>query len=164
MQVYFEPDKIVPDLPGIITLSHGPVARYIVETVEFLNGSKLENCAQFCLDYEDDPEVFRKEFVKAIELFPEGTIVFCDLFGGTPSNQLLLASQVEESIKGKINGISGMNVPLVLAAALSRSFCKGKELVDMLMADAVNSIVNMNAAIEQVNAAEDDDDDEDDDE
>ena len=162
MQVYFEPEKIIPDLPGIITLSHGPVARYMIETVEFLNGSKLENCAQFCLDYEDDPEVFRKEFAKAIELFPEGTIVFCDMFGGTPSNQLLLASQVEESIKDRINGISGMNVPMILAAALSRSFCKGRDLVDLLMNDAKESIVNMNEMIDQVNNHDDDDDDDDD--
>jgi mannose PTS system EIIA component len=63
--------------------------------------------------------------IKSVNLSKKGVIIMTDMFGGTPSN--LSYSFLEE---GRIEVISGVNLPILIKAANSR---KKMELTNWLM-------------------------------
>lgn len=65
----------------------------------------------------------------------KGVIIFTDMFGGTPSN--LSYSFLEE---GKIEVISGVNIPILLKAVNSRSKMNMETLTSVLVEHGKKSI------------------------
>lgn len=139
--------NIIEELPGIITLSHGDLAMAILDTVRFLSGT-VENAVYFCLEDGDDLDLYRKGIEEALDLLPEGTVIFIDLFGGSPANQLLLLASERRDLE--INAISGMNVSMVLNAALVRNNLKGREIIKDTMKEINGSIVDMESAVKML--------------
>ncbi len=117
MKTRFQPEHIVSGMPGIVILSHGPMAVSMIDSAALILGS-VENIAAFALEEGDDSSAFGDAFTNAIRAFDAGALVLIDLFGGTPCNQLLYHCRQEHL---NIEALTGVNMPMLLDAVTSRS-------------------------------------------
>lgn len=103
---------------GILVVTHANLGSTLIETVEFILGSKQENLLSVSINIQEDPDRLRKKIKKGISQvrIDNGVIILTDMFGGTPSN--LSYSFLEE---GQVEVISGVNLPILLKAVNSRS-------------------------------------------
>jgi PTS system mannose-specific IIA component len=122
---------------GILLVTHANLGTSLIETVEFISGKKEDNLSAVSINIMDDPENLRKKIKKAISdvKTDKGVIIFTDMFGGTPSN--LSYSFLEE---GKIEVISGVNIPILLKAVNSRSKMNMETLTSVLVEHGKKSI------------------------
>ena len=75
---------------------------------------------------------------------PEGTVILVDMFGGTPSNlSLSLLS------RGKIEIITGVNLPMIIEAASSSLSVGLNQLISMLTASGQRGIRSAGTILEQ---------------
>lgn len=95
---------------GIVLVAHNDLAESIKHVAEHVVGP-LPELECISVLPEDDIDQKRKEIQKAIRKVNKrkGVVLLTDMFGGTPSN--LAISLMEE---GKIEVISGMNVPMLV--------------------------------------------------
>ena len=95
---------------GIVLVAHNDLAESIKRVAEHVVGP-LPEVECISVYPEDDIDLKRKEIQKAVKKVKkkDGVILLTDMFGGTPSN--LAISLMEE---GKIEVISGMNVPMLI--------------------------------------------------
>ncbi len=102
---------------GILVVTHANLASTLIETLEFILGKEQENLLPVSIDIKEDPDSLRKKIKQGISklMTDDGVLIFTDMFGGTPSN--LAYSFLEE---GKIEVISGVNLPLLLKAVTTR--------------------------------------------
>lgn len=157
MKTYTQ-DRINPDLPGVIMMSHGPIAVAVVESLKMVFGES-ENLAAFSLEPGDDIDSFRKAFADAYESFRAGSLVMVDLYGGTPFNQVLQYSQ--ETRKAP-ELLTGLNLPMAISAISTRDTksMSGKSLTDTVIGEAKSSVGRVDVA-SFLSASEDEDEDED---
>ncbi len=149
MIVVFDRDHIVPELPGIVLLSHGPFAGACVESVAMLQGVQ-ENLAAFGLEPTDELADYTAAVLDAVRAFPDGSIIMVDLYGGTPCNQMMLAA-LKEGLDLHI--ISGFGLPMVVDACSLRSAeLKGDELLTQIEEIAKAGIINVSDMIHGRNA------------
>ncbi len=101
---------------GIVIVTHGLLGQEILKTAEFIIGS-LDACAAVSIDGVRGPDSLRNSIGEAIKSVDRGrgVLVLTDMFGGTPSN--LSLSFLEE---GKIEVLTGVNLPMLLRAAQLR--------------------------------------------
>ena len=104
-------------MTGILVVTHANLASTFIETLELILGKEQENLLPISIDIKEDPENLRKKIKQGISkvMSDKGVIIFTDMFGGTPSN--LAYSFLEE---GKVEVISGVNLPLLLKAVTAR--------------------------------------------
>ena len=95
---------------GIILVGHNDLADSMKRVAEHVVGP-LPDLVCISVLPEDDIDKKRMEIQKAIRKVKkkEGVVLLTDMFGGTPSN--LAISLMEE---GKIEVISGMNLPMLI--------------------------------------------------
>ncbi|MDE3295512.1 PTS sugar transporter subunit IIA [Lacticaseibacillus rhamnosus] len=101
----------------IILASHGTLAHGILNSAEVIAGPQ-KNISTFVLNPGDSIEEFSKNLQQEIEMHSkigDHVLVLTDLFGGSPTNSVISAMQ---SLKFKC--FTGMNLPMVLEASLSR--------------------------------------------
>lgn len=107
---------------GILIVTHCQLGEALIEAAEFIIGSRPKGMLFVSLDINESADKLRKkvaEGVKAVDQ-GEGVLILTDMFGGTPSN--LSYSFLEE---GRIEVISGVNLPILIKAENLRS---GNEL------------------------------------
>ena len=114
---------------GIIIVTHRQLGASIVDAAEFILNSKLEETATVSIDLNEPADRLRKKIVEAIKRVDkkQGVLILTDMFGGTPSN--LSYSLLEE---GKIEVISGVNLPMLIKAVNSRQKLNLSELAEAL--------------------------------
>lgn len=110
---------------GIVIVTHSRLGDALIEAAEFITGGKIESATAVSIDINQNPEVLRNKIAAAIREVKQdkGVLVLTDMFGGTPSN--LSYSFLEE---GKIEVISGVNLPILIKAVNTRT---RKELTDL---------------------------------
>lgn len=123
MKTYIQ-ETVNPALPGIVLLSHGPLAVSLVATAKMVFGES-ENLAAFSFEEGDDADQYRLKVAETLERFPEGSVVMLDLFGGTPCNQMM--RYIQETGK-PLEVVAGMNLPMLVSTFLSRESMSGKIL------------------------------------
>lgn len=136
---FYKQDRINPDLPGILLLSHGPFAVSLVETAGMLFG-EIENLAAYSLEPGDDIEKYREAFAEMIGDFPEGSLIMVDLFGGTPCNQVM--RYIQETDK-PLEIAAGMNLPMLINAVMARESLSGKEFTLDTVKNGKNGILRV---------------------
>lgn len=107
---------------GILIVTHCQLGEALIEAAEFIIGSRPKGMLFVSIDIHESADKLRKkvaEGVKAVDQ-GEGVLILTDMFGGTPSN--LSYSFLEE---GRIEVISGVNLPILIKAENLRS---GNEL------------------------------------
>lgn len=124
-------------MKGILVVAHANLGQALIETVEFILGRKEEHLASVSINIQDDPEDLRKKIKKSISKVrtDDGIIILTDMFGGTPSN--LSYSFLEE---GKVEVISGVNLPILLKAVNARSKMDMETLTNALVEHGKKSI------------------------
>ena len=139
---------------GILVLSHGEMAHGMIHSLNFLYG-QAEGLRALCLYPEHSPEDFDAMLAEAVAEVDtgDGVLIFTDINGGTPANRaLLLAAQ-----RADVEVITGMNLPLLLAAVSSRDFCTLSQMVEELLEESKLSIVCTSRALREQMAADSDD-------
>lgn len=102
---------------GIIIVTHRKLGDALIDAAEFILGSKPEAVASISIDINEKVDALRSDIAKSIKNVQqkEGVLILTDMFGGTPSN--LSYSFLDE---GKVEVISGVNLPVVIKAVNAR--------------------------------------------
>ncbi len=114
---------------GILVVTHANLGHALIETVEFILGSEQEYLKPVSINIQEDPDSLRKKIKSGISKVKteSGVIILTDMFGGTPSN--LSYSFLEE---GKVEVLSGVNLPLLIRTAEIRQNTDISELAKRL--------------------------------
>ncbi len=98
---------------GVVVVTHSQLGNSLIETAEFILGSKPQNVEPVSINVKKDVDELRAKIATAIKKVDGGAGVFIltDMFGGTPSN--LSYSFLED---GQIEVISGVNLPILIRA------------------------------------------------
>jgi PTS system mannose-specific IIA component len=110
---------------GIVIVTHSQLGEALIEAAAFILGRKPEATVAVSVDLNENAEKLRKQIEKAIKQVrqEQGVLILTDMFGGTPSN--LSYSFLED---GKIEVISGVNLPILIKASSAR---QDKDLADL---------------------------------
>ncbi len=109
--------------PWIIILTHGDAGKELVKSAEMILG-KLKNVYTFSLLPNMSLNDFTNDIKNVLEKAPKDTLVFVDLFGGTPSNVAIALSRDYD-----ISIVSGLNIAMLIEAdSLRENGVCGKEL------------------------------------
>jgi PTS system mannose-specific IIA component len=124
-------------MTGILVVTHANLASTLIETLEFIMGKEQDNLLPISIDIKEDPDNLRKKIKQGISkvMKDNGVLIFTDMFGGTPSN--LAYSFLEE---GKVEVISGVNLPLLLKAVTARKKMDMETLTTSLVEHGKRSI------------------------
>ena len=103
---------------GIVIVTHSQLGDALIEASEFIIGNRPEALVSVSIDLTESAEVLRTRIDEGIKKVQskDGVLILTDMFGGTPSN--LSYSFLEE---GRIEVISGVNLPILIQAANIRS-------------------------------------------
>lgn len=133
---------------GILIIAHGTLGESLLHCASHILGSRPRQLAQIGITPEDDPQLILPQAIKLMRTLDsgQGVLVLTDIFGGTPSN---IAARL--LIPGKVEGASGVNLPMLIRALTYRN-----EALATVMAKALSGgkegVVHMPAA-EQASAA-----------
>jgi PTS system mannose-specific IIA component len=124
-------------MTGILVVTHANLGSALIETLEFILGKEQEQLLSISIDIKQDPDNLRKKIKQGISKVKsdKGVLILTDMFGGTPSN--LAYSFLEE---GKVEVISGVNLPILLKAVTSRKKMDIKTLTASLVEHGKRSI------------------------
>lgn len=138
------PENIDSDSIGILILSHGSIGQSMIEAVQMIYG-ECRNIACMGLEPSDDIEDWGKELECLVNVFPKGTIVLLDLFGGTPCNQYLMnvAGNVTAQKKGRICAVSGVNLPMLLETIGQRESISLEDMADRLTGAGKDAVIDV---------------------
>jgi PTS system mannose-specific IIA component len=126
-------------MTGILVVTHGKFSEEIVKSAELIVG-KQENLIYLTLEHNDSVEELRNKVYESIKLLEtgDGVLVFADLFGGSPSN--VIASNLKNL---NFECITGVNLPMLIEATISRNTCSLSELVEKCISSGNEGIKNL---------------------
>ena len=124
-------------MTGMLLVTHANLGNTLIETLEFILGKSQDNLSCVSIDIKENPDSLRKKIKKGISNVQtdNGVIILTDMFGGTPSN--LSYSFLEE---GKVEVISGVNLPIILKAVTARAKMDMETLTTSLVEHGKKSI------------------------
>lgn len=108
---------------GVVVISHGTLAEGLVAASTMILGES-ENLIPLCFTEDVDPDEFGEKISETVTSFSSGCIVLCDLTGGTPFNQLLLATPFDT-----YKAVAGVNLNMLMEVLSERDDCTVDELV-----------------------------------
>jgi mannose PTS system EIIA component len=112
---------------GLLIVTHCDLGKEFLNAAEFIVG-RLEGAEVISITQSSDSEKIRKmieEKIKALDK-GKGVLILTDMFGGTPSN-LSLSFLKDE----RVEVLTGVNLPMVIAIAQNRSRMSLSELAEM---------------------------------
>lgn len=110
---------------GIVIVAHGNLSREFIQTTQMIIGEDFLGVGAISISPSDSSTIVAEKIRAAIRNVDDGdgVLIFTDMFGGTPSNISL--SFLDD---GKVEVISGMNLPMMLQAAVHREGASLEEL------------------------------------
>jgi mannose PTS system EIIA component len=122
---------------GAIIITHGSLAASLLEAAELISG-KVENVKTVAVKSSDATDNVRNLITSAVKEVNrgQGVVIFTDMFGGTPTNMALSVLEV-----GKVEVITGVNLPIILKFINHRGEKTLQELVPLLKEYGQKSIV-----------------------
>jgi PTS system mannose-specific IIA component len=131
---------------GVIVVAHLRLAEELLSVARIITGSQLDNFRTVSINIDDNPDQAREKLLAAVRAVntADGTVILVDMFGGTPSNlSLSLLS------KGKIEIITGVNLPMIIEVASSSLSVGLNQLISMLTASGQRGIRSAGTILEQ---------------
>ncbi|MBW2568275.1 MAG: PTS sugar transporter subunit IIA [Deltaproteobacteria bacterium] len=124
-------------MTGIVIVTHSQLGDALIDAAVFILGSRPECMESVSIDLNEKADKLRLMIADAIKKVKkkEGVLILTDMFGGTPSN--LSYSFLEE---GKVEVISGVNLPVLIRAVNTREKMNLSELGISLEAFGKKSI------------------------
>ncbi|MDD4004238.1 MAG: hypothetical protein PHW69_03430 [Elusimicrobiaceae bacterium] len=139
-------------MTNIIVVTHGDFGAYLVEAAEMILGEQGEGVALVPVSPRTPVEAAAHKLSEALDRFDcegrEGTVVFTDIFGGTPTNIAVPRAQHRKNTVV----ISGVNLNMLLAAFSYRSKLPFDELVAKIIADGAKAICDVTALLAKTHA------------
>lgn len=131
---------------GIIIVSHGSLASYLIEAAEMIVGVQ-DDLYSIGLQPHQGLEDIKKGIVEAsLKLNDQsaGVLALVDLQGGTPGNAacMLVAAH-------NISIVSGVNLPMLLEVLLTRQDKSLEDLTDIALRAGKEGIKDLSALIRQ---------------
>jgi PTS system mannose-specific IIA component len=122
---------------GIVIVTHGTLGEALIGTSEFILQTSPEATISVSIDLNKKADTLRKKIADGIQSVDrkKGILILTDMFGGSPSN--LSYSFLEE---GRIEVISGVNLPILIKAVSAREKMSLSELAEHLEIVGKNSI------------------------
>ncbi len=110
---------------GILIVTHSQLGSALIDASEFILGKRPEALEAVSINLNENADKLRDKIAKGIKQVDRksGILILTDMFGGTPSN--LSYSFLEE---GRIEVLSGVNLPILIKAANDR---KKKQIVEL---------------------------------
>lgn len=139
---------------GFVLTGHGDFATGLASSVAMIAG---EQPAFDVVPFHEDaageyPELIISTIKAAAEKY-DGVVVFCDLQGGTPFNQSMLATQEAEDVEV----VSGTNLPMLLEVLVTRTEnSTTQELVDLALEAGREGVSHMVLNLDATSAEDDD--------
>ncbi len=121
--------KSKKSMTGIVLVTHSQLGEALIEATEFIIGKKPKDIVSVSIDLAESADKLRKKIAAGIKAVnrKKGVLILTDMFGGTPSN--LSYSFLEE---GRVEVISGVNLPILLRAVTTRKKMELDELATSL--------------------------------
>jgi PTS system mannose-specific IIA component len=130
---------------GILIVTHGEIGRSLLDSATQILGGATQQVATLSVWRQDDPDdlVLRaRDLLEQIDA-GDGVLVLTDIFGATPGN---VVSRLLED--GKIEGVSGVSLPMLLRVLTSRNG-SGKDALRGAVTRAITGgsegVVHMNS-------------------
>lgn len=110
---------------GIVIVTHEAIGEVLIDAATFILGARPEAIEAVAIDPEQNAEKLRKRIAHGLKTVNrnKGILILTDMFGGTPSN--MSYSFLEE---GRIEVLTGVNLPILIKALTSRENSKLPEL------------------------------------
>ena len=133
---------------GLVIVTHGRLANEFLAALEHVVGPQ-RNVVTISIGPDDDMEVRRQDILDAASAVDsgEGVIVLTDMFGGTPSNlaiSIMDGGTAKE--RGPVEVIAGVNLPMLIKLASTRSDCTIEHAVDAAQ-EAGRKYINVASAL-----------------
>ncbi|MCU0538793.1 MAG: PTS sugar transporter subunit IIA [Desulfobacterales bacterium] len=102
---------------GIVVVTHSRLGEALIDATEFIVGSRPEGVVAVSIDINQNVDKLRERVAAGIKKAgrDDGVLILTDMFGGTPSN--ISFSFLEA---GRIEVLSGVNLPILVQAVTSR--------------------------------------------
>ncbi len=122
---------------GILIVTHRQLGDALIDCTEFILGTRPDAMEAISIDLSENAGDLRHKLENGIKKLKagNGVLILTDMFGGTPSN--LSYSFLEE---GRIEVISGVNLPMVIKAVNMRQEKSLAELAEQLESFGKRSI------------------------
>ena len=133
---------------GILIIAHGTLGESLLHCASHILGSRPRQLAQIGITPQDDPQLILPLAIRLTRSLDSGSgvLVLTDIFGGTPSN---IASRL--LIPGKVEGASGVNLPMLIRALTYRNESLST-VVEKALSGGTEGVVHMPSP-EQTSAA-----------
>lgn len=127
---------------GILLLSHGKMAEGMYNSCQLFFGDDIPQLKAYCLEAETSPELYDEWIKEGIQEVDDGhgTIILCDLTGGTPYNRCAFV------FNDRVQVISGMNFAMLLELLGKRLYIEDIKDIDIddLIETGKNGIISLN--------------------
>ncbi len=129
---------------GVLIVTHGEIGTALLTSASQILGQPQPQVVTLSVWRQDDPDdlVLRaRELLEKIDA-GDGVMVLTDIFGATPGN---VVSRLLED--GRIEGVSGLSLPMLLRVLTSRNGSKGITLraaIERAMTGGAEGVVHMN--------------------
>ena len=102
-------------MTGVLIVAQGRLAQELLAAAETIAGS-LPRFRALSLDWSEGLERARQRIASEIAALDDGSgvLVLTDVFGSTPTN-----AAMAEAVPGKVEVVSGVNLPMVLRLGCS---------------------------------------------
>ena len=122
---------------GLVIVTHSGLGEALIEAAESILEGPLSAATAVSVDLRQSAERMREKINTGIKAVDQGrgVLILTDMFGGTPSN--LSLSFLEE---GRIEVLTGVNLPVVIRAAKMRKDKNLSELAESLQTYGRKSI------------------------
>ncbi len=114
---------------GVIIVTHVQLAQEFLKIAQLITDNPLDNFKAVSINLDDNPDEARDKLLQAVKSVDtgDGVVIIVDMFGGTPSNLSLSLLA-----KGKIEIVTGANLPMIIEAAGKSQDVRLDEMVHIL--------------------------------
>jgi PTS system mannose-specific IIA component len=125
---------------GILIVSHGAFGESLIHSASHVLGKRPTYLRQVGVTVHDDPDEILPVAQDLIRFLDQGrgVLVMTDIYGATPSN---IGARLLEP--GRVEGISGVNLPMLIKALTHREEITLEELAEKAISGAAKGIVRM---------------------
>ncbi len=135
-------------MTGILLVAHGALAEQLITSVAMIMG-RVPLLRAVGLRVDENLDDFAREIEEGWRLLEEEgaehILVLVDMFGGSCSN--VAARLVRDKDAERVALLTGVNLPMVLEAAIDRELYPLPELVAKIIKAGRKSIVDVRAAM-----------------
>jgi PTS system ascorbate-specific IIA component len=125
---------------GILIVSHGAFGESLIHSASHVLGKRPLYLRQLGVTVHDDPEAILPVGQDLIRFLDQGrgVLIMTDIYGATPSN---VAARL--LIPGRVEGIAGVNLPMLIKALTQREQLDLAQLVEKALTGAVTGVTRM---------------------